>query len=85
MELFGWIASAMLLVTIVIQIAKQWRDHTSRGVSVWLYLGQLVASVGFLVYSASVGNVVFVVTNTLMLGANILGLFIMARHRRRAR
>lgn len=82
-ELLGWTASAILLVTIVIQVGKQWRDHTSRGVSVWLYVGQLLASTGFLVYSASVGDLVFVVTNALMLGANVMGLVIFARNRRR--
>lgn len=82
-EIVGWCASLVLLATIVTQIAKQWRDDTSRGVSRWLYVGQAAASAGFVVYSVAVGNVVFVVTNALMLCAALVGLGIVLRHRRR--
>jgi MtN3 and saliva related transmembrane protein len=82
-EILGWLSSLVLLATIATQIRKQWKDHTSKGVSLWLYVGQLVASTGFIVYSALVANWVFVVTNVCMLIANLCGLWITGRHRRR--
>ncbi len=69
-EPIGWLASCVLLVTLIIQVRKQWREHTSRGLSPWLYVGQLVASTGFLVYSALVGDAVFVATNALLMVVN---------------
>ncbi|HYG68042.1 MAG TPA: hypothetical protein VD838_10300 [Anaeromyxobacteraceae bacterium] len=84
-ELIGWISSAILVLTIGKQVAKQWREGSSEGVSRWLFVGQLAASAGFTIYSVLVRNWVFVVTNALMLGNALLGLFIVLRHRRRAR
>ena len=49
------------------QVYTQWRDGTSKGVSKWLFIGQLAASLGFIMYSWRLGNWVFVVTNALML------------------
>ena len=51
-EAIGWGSSLILLLTIARQIHKQWRDRTSAGVSVWLFVGQLAASGGFIAYSA---------------------------------
>jgi uncharacterized protein with PQ loop repeat len=83
-EPIGWLSSAVLLATIVSQILKQWHDHTSRGVSKWLFLGQIAASIGFSIYSALVGDVVFVFTNIAMLVSAIAGYTIVLHHRRRA-
>jgi MtN3 and saliva related transmembrane protein len=81
-EVVGWTSSLILLVTIAKQVHKQWRDKQSEGVSVWLFVGQLMASAGFTIYSCSLGNWVFVVTNVLMaLGAGI-GLILTLFHRR---
>jgi uncharacterized protein with PQ loop repeat len=66
-ELIGWVAAAVLLTTMGRQVYSQWRDGTSQGVSKWLFIGQLAASLGFITYSWQLGNWVFVVTNTLML------------------
>src|SRR5262245_51316801 len=82
-DAIGWLSSLILLVTIATQIHKQWHDETSRGVSVWLFVGQSAASLGFTIYSFFVENWVFVVTNALMLIAGILGFLITARHRSR--
>jgi MtN3 and saliva related transmembrane protein len=82
-ELIGWVSSAILVLTIGKQVAKQWREGSSEGVSRWLFIGQLAASAGFTIYSLLVRNWVFVVTNALMLGNAVLGLFIVLRHRRR--
>ena len=75
-ELLGWTSSVILLLTLVKQVHKQWRDGTSEGVSRWLFTGQLAASLGFLVYSYLVGNWVFVVTNGLLTVNNIAGIAI---------
>jgi uncharacterized protein with PQ loop repeat len=82
-ELVGWVSSLVLLLTIAKQIHKQWEDGTSAGVSKWLFIGQLVASSGFTVYSYLVHNWVFVATNALMAGSAVVGLLILLRHRLR--
>ena len=84
-EFLGWLSSAILVATIVKQVYKQWREGRSEGVSRWLFVGQIAASTGFTIYSALVGNPVFVVTNALMLASAATGLLIVLRHRRRAR
>ena len=84
-EILGWASSLILCATIGKQVYKQWHDDTSRGVSKWLYLGQLFSSSGFVAYSWLVGNWVFVCTNLFLLCANVTGLVIWLRHRRRAR
>lgn len=84
-DLLGWLSSLILVATIAAQIHKQWRDETSRGVSLWLFVGESVSSLGFTIYSVLVDNWVFVVTNAILLGAALLGLYITFRHRGRAR
>lgn len=72
-ELIGWSAAAILLLTIGRQVFTQWRDRTTAGLSKWLFVGQLAASTGFVVYSWLLGNWVFVVTNVLMLATAGIG------------
>jgi MtN3 and saliva related transmembrane protein len=84
-ELVGWVSSLILCLTIAKQIHTQWKEDTSRGVSSWLYLGQIFSSTGFVIYSVLVANWVFVVTNSALFVANILGLLVMRKHRARAR
>ncbi len=81
-EMIGWVSSVILLLTIGKQIYKQWQEESSEGVSKWLFIGQVAASIGFTVYSWLVGNWVFVVTNSLMLLSVVLGLSIVLHHRR---
>jgi len=81
-DLVGWAASGILLATIVCQIVRQWREGTSKGVSRWLFIGQIAASAGFTIYSVMVHNRVFIVTNALMLLSAVVGLGIVAYHRR---
>ena len=69
----GWFSSAILLATLLRQIYTQWRERTVRGVSRWLFIGQLAASTGFLIYSFLLGNWVFVVTNAALLATAVLG------------
>jgi MtN3 and saliva related transmembrane protein len=81
----GWASSVILILTIATQIAKQWRDHSSAGVSTWLFVGQLAASVGFTIYSLLVCNWVFAVTNGIMILNALIGYGITVRYKRRSR
>ena len=83
-DALGWISSAILVVTIAKQVHKQWRSGTAEGVSTWLFIGEVAASVGFTVYSFLVRNWVFVVTNALMLCNALAGIAIVVLHRRRS-
>lgn len=69
----GWSASAVLLLTLCRQVVVQWRTRSVAGVSSWLFVGQLAASGGFVVYSWLVDNMVFVFTNTLLLVTAVVG------------
>lgn len=84
-DLIGWISSLVLMFTICWQVYKQWQKGTSEGVSTWLFVGQIISSIGFSIYSWLVGNMVFVVTNALLLLSAIVGLSVVLYHRRRER
>ena len=73
-EIIGWASSLILLATLIKQVYKQWKDGTGEGVSKWLFVGQLAASIGFVVYSYLVGSWVFLVTNSLLTINNIVGI-----------
>lgn len=75
-EVIGWTSSLILLATLIKQVHKQWKDGTSEGISTWLFIGQLAASIGFTIYSYSVNNWVFVVTNGLLTINNIIGIIL---------
>ena len=80
-ELIGWTSSVILLLTIGKQIHKQWITQTSAGVSKWLFIGQLAASLGFTIYSYILRNWVFIATNSLMALSAILGVWIVIHQR----
>ncbi|HYE02151.1 MAG TPA: hypothetical protein VD963_02830 [Phycisphaerales bacterium] len=82
-DLVGWTASAILLVTIIVQVRKQYRERTSKGVSRWLFVGQLAASAGFVAYSLMVGDTVFVFTNAAVFVSALVGLVILLRNKAR--
>lgn len=84
-DLIGWAASGILVLTIANQVWKQWKSGTSAGVSRFLFVGQVTASILFTTYSWLVHNWVFVVTNALMLVNAIVGLGITRLHKRRAK
>jgi|GEM_PF-1562801 len=65
-ELIGWVSATILLATIGRQVYSQWRERSSQGISSWLFIGQIMASVGFVIYSWLLRNWV-VATNVLML------------------
>ncbi len=80
-EIIGWVSSIILVLTISKQIYKQWQEESSEGVSKWLFIGQMAASLGFTIYSWLVQNWVFVVTNSLLLLSAFIGLGIVLYHR----
>ncbi|MDQ3373973.1 MAG: hypothetical protein M3521_08820, partial [Acidobacteriota bacterium] len=64
-EVIGWVSSLILVITIGKQVYKQWSEGKSEGVSIWLFVGQIAASVGFAFYSYLVWNPVFIFTNSI--------------------
>jgi len=82
-EMIGWSAAVVLLLTMSRQVYTQWRDRSTQGLSRWLFIGQLAASTGFVVYSWALGNWVFVMSNVLMLGTAGVGQWIYVRNKRR--
>src|SRR5688572_540123 len=66
-DVIGWAASAVLIATLAWQIHIQSRDPNARGVSRWLFAGQMLASTGFILYSWMLDNWVFIVTNVVIL------------------
>ena len=84
-EAVGWVSSVILVLTIAKQVYKQWQEGSSEGVSKWLFVGQMAASLGFTVYSWLVDNLVFVVTNAVMLLNGLVGLLIVLHHRKKQR
>ena len=84
-ELIGWAAAALLIATIGRQVFTQWRAGTTAGVSRWLFVGQVSASVLFVIYSWLEGDWVFIATNSVMLATAILGQCIYLQNRRKNR
>jgi uncharacterized protein with PQ loop repeat len=81
-ELIGWFAAAILLATIGRQVYSQWRDGSTKGLSRWLFIGQITASTAFVIYSWLLGNWIFVVTNALMLATAGTGDRVLLANRR---
>lgn len=81
-DLLGWAATVVLIATLARQIYKQHREASAEGVSTWLFVGQMTASILFIIYSALLGSTVFVVTNSLILLTAIVGQILAVRRRR---
>ncbi|MDX2052835.1 MAG: hypothetical protein SFV15_10615 [Polyangiaceae bacterium] len=81
-DVLGWSSSVILLVTILAQVRKQWRDPAHAGVTKWLFVGQTAASLGFTLYSALLGNWIFTITNGLLLLSGVAGAWIAITHAR---
>ena len=82
-DVIGWAAAAILLLTIGRQVFTEWRDGSTQGLSKWLFVGQLAASTGFVVYSWLLGNWVFLATNLLILATAGIGQGIYLRNKHR--
>lgn len=84
-QVLGWTSSAILLFTIAQQVWKQWSEGSSEGISPWLFIGQVAASVGFTIYSLLKRDWVFLGTNGMMVANALVGWLILRRNRRRRR
>ena len=79
-ELIGWGSSIILLTTLIRQVQVQWRTRSSRGISKYLFAGQMAASVGFAVYSYLLKNWVFTASNVAILAVAMVGEYLYARN-----
>ena len=82
-DLVGWISTGILVLTVGRQAWSQWKQGSTAGLSRWLFVGQLAASTGFVIYSWLLGNVVFVVSNVFLLAIAAVGQGRYLRNRRR--
>lgn len=82
-DLLGWGSSLILLATLMRQVYTQWRTHASVGISKWLFLGQVTASVGYVIYSFLLHNWVFLCSNIAILFTALLGEILYIRSRKR--
>lgn len=78
-ELIGWLASLLLITAIGLQLRAQWRHGADARVTPWLFVGNGLASAGFVVYAWLLDNPVFIFTNTLLLLAAAIGLHLRLR------
>ncbi|MBI1890088.1 MAG: hypothetical protein HYS18_05550 [Burkholderiales bacterium] len=81
-DLVGWMSAVVLAATLSRQVYTQWRTGKADGVSHWLFIGQMAASAGFIVYSLMLKNWVFVVTNFFNFFAATVGQCIYKRNQR---
>lgn len=83
-DIIGWIASTILIATLTRQIYTQWKDPDASGVSTWLFVGQITASIGFIAYSWLLKNWVFIVTNSIILLTALVGQWVVWRKQRKS-
>ncbi len=84
-DLIGWISTVILVATVGRQAWSQWKQSSTAGLSKWLFIGQLAASTGFVIYSWLLQNYVFVVSNVFLLVIAAAGQALFVRNRRRER
>jgi MtN3 and saliva related transmembrane protein len=84
-DIIGWSSSFVLLATIIRQVYTQWKTKAIGGVSKWLFVGQLTASSGFVVYSYMLGNWVYLSSNVALLVTAIVGQSLYLHNKSRAR
>ena len=82
-DLIGWCSTVILVLTIGRQAFTQWKERSTAGMSRWLFIGQLAASTGFVVYSYLLGNLVFVISNLFMLVIAAIGQWLYVRNKKR--
>jgi MtN3 and saliva related transmembrane protein len=81
-EWIGWTSSLILLATLVRQVYSQWKSREVSGVSRWLFIGQVTASVGFTIYSLLLHNWVYATSNIAILVTAVAGETIYLRNKR---
>jgi MtN3 and saliva related transmembrane protein len=81
-EAIGWLSTALLLLTLLRQVYTEWKSGSTAGVSKWLFVGQVAASIGFTIYSWLLRNWVFMGSNAAILCVAIAGQILYSRNRR---
>ncbi|HXG95012.1 MAG TPA: PQ-loop domain-containing transporter [Blastocatellia bacterium] len=81
MEWLGWTAAIILVVTLFAQVRKNLKEKRLKGVNPMLYYGQAIASLCFTIYSISIGSIIFVITNSLVLLSAMIGIYLVHRYR----
>jgi len=84
-DLLGWASSFILLLTLIRQVRTQWRTRAVAGVSKWLFVGQITASIGYTLYSFLLHNWIYVSSNIAILVTAVIGECIYLRNRRPVR
>lgn len=80
-DMVGWTSAVILILTISRQVYTQWRTKSTTGVSHWLFIGQVAASIGFVIYSFLVENWIFVAANTFILLTAVVGQCVYMRNK----
>jgi MtN3 and saliva related transmembrane protein len=80
-EIIGWASSLILLATLIKQVYKQWKEASSENISRWLFIGQLAASIGFMIYSIGTSSWVFAFTNGMLTLNNLVGIYLYFHYR----
>lgn len=83
-EAVGWASTALLLATLLRQVYKEWKSGSTAGLSKWLFIGQMAASIGFTAYSWLLRNWVFLGSNAAILMVAVVGQLLYAHNRRNA-
>ena len=78
----GWVSTALLLLTLIRQVYKEWKSGSTAGLSKWLFIGQMAASVSFIIYSWLLHNWVFIGSNAAILMVAVVGQTLFAHNRR---
>jgi len=81
---FALLATTILVATLGAQTVQQWREHRTHGVARWFFLGQVSASVCFMIYSVLIHSMVFAVANVLILMSALAGYVVLRLNRKRA-
>ena len=80
-EVIGWTSSALLLLTLSRQVYTQWKARSTAGISKWLFIGQVAASVGYSIYSFLLDNWVLFASNIAILCTAVLGEILFLRNK----
>jgi uncharacterized protein with PQ loop repeat len=83
-NLIGWTSSVVLLSTLIRQVYVQSKTRSSAGLSKWLFLGQVTASLGFTIYSVLLHNWIYVSSNAAILVTALVGEFLYLRNKQSA-
>ena len=82
-DIIGWCSTTILVITVGRQAYTQWKEGSTAGMSRWLFIGQFVASLGFVIYSYLLDNIVFVVSNLFLLVIASIGQCLYMRNKKR--